>query len=309
MTEKSRTPVLIAVLALISVPAVLALAEAVSFHALNRNNGSITSSGQRRDYLLHVPVSYDRTRPTPLVISMHGGAMWPAAQMRMSRWNEVAEREGFIVLYPSGIDGAGPRHWRMGGSELDADVRFISELIDTLNVSWNIDSTRIYADGLSNGGGMAFVLSCAMSHRIAAVGMVASAQLLPWRWCTDRNAVPMIAFHGTEDRQVPYQGGESWVTPSGFPSMVTWARNWAERNGCAGGAVDSAVAPDVTRLAYAGCVGDADVVLYTLHGGGHTWPGGEPMSAWFIGHTTQSVDASSLMWAFYRDHPLRRSQP
>jgi polyhydroxybutyrate depolymerase len=68
-------------------------------------------------------------------------------------------------------------------------------------------------------------------------------------------------------------------------------------------ATDSAVAPDVTRRAYAGC--DADVVLYTIHGGGHTWPGGTPLPEWFVGTTSRSVDASTLMWDFFRRHPHR----
>ena len=87
---------------------------------------------------------------------------------------------------------------------LARDVRFISELIDKLEAAYNIDPTRIYANGLSNGGGMAFVLSCTLSDRIAAVGMVGAAQTLPWSWCTDRRPVPMIAvsWHGRSVRAV-----------------------------------------------------------------------------------------------------------
>ena len=73
-------------------------------------------------------------------------------------------------------------------------------LIDALQARYNIDPRRVYADGLSNGGGMAFVLSCTLSDRIAAVGLVGSAQLLPWEWCQDERPVPMVNFHGTADR-------------------------------------------------------------------------------------------------------------
>ena len=69
--------------------------------------------------------------------------------------------------------------------------------------------------------------------------------------------------------------------------------------------VDSLVAPDVVRRAYTGCAGDAAVVLYTIRGGGHTWPGGGPLPEWFVGTTSSSIDASSLMWEFFREHPLR----
>src|SRR3989449_5747558 len=100
------------------------------------------------------------------------------------------------------------------------DVRFISALIDTLEAAYNIDPTRIYANGVSNGGGMAFVLSCTLSDRIAAVGMVAAAQSLPWSWCTDRRPVPMIAFHGTADPIAPYSGGRSAGPPRELFSHV-----------------------------------------------------------------------------------------
>ena len=294
-----------AVLVLIGLPPVLALVEAVSFYVRNRSNGSIVSSGQEREYLLYVPESYDRTKPTPLVISMHGGALWPAAQMEISRWNRMADEHGFLVVYPSGITGAGPRAWHVGrGPGLLRDVRYISELIDTLKAAYNIDSTSIYADGLSNGGGMAFVLSCTLSERIAAVGMVAAALFLPWSWCIDERAVPMIAFHGTADRAVPYHGGKSWVAPSVFPDIPTWVATWARRNRCAPNPIDSAVAADVTRRSYTNCADNAAVVLYTVQGGGHTWPGGGPLPEWFVGTTTRSIDATHQMWAFFREHRL-----
>jgi polyhydroxybutyrate depolymerase len=306
---KSRRGVIAAVLVLLSLPVALAAIEAVSFFVSNRSDHSFLSSGETRDYVLYVPRSYDRTKPTPLVISMHGAAMWGAAQEETSQWDRVAEREGFIVVYPSGVKGGGPRIWR---EDQDVgrvkDVQFIAELIDTLEAAYNIDPARIYANGLSNGGGMSFVLSCSMSDRIAAVGMVGAAQLLPWSWCTDRRPVPMIAFHGTADRQVPYDGGKSWAAPRRFPNVRAWTASWALRNHCALRATDSTVATDVTRRAYASCADNADVVLYTIEGGGHTWPGGEPLPEWFVGRTTRSIDASSEMWAFFRKHPLRGAE-
>jgi polyhydroxybutyrate depolymerase len=304
---RDRKWVLGATLALIGLPAVLVPIEAIAFHAANRDTGSLVSSGEMRDYLLYVPTTYDRSRPTPLVISLHGGAMWGAAQRETSQWDREAERQGFIVVYPSGVGGRGPRAWR-AGPEAGAmtEVRFIADLIDTLAVRYNVDRARVYANGLSNGGGMAFVLSCALPDRIAAVGVVATAVFLPWNACPDHRAVPMIAFHGTADRQTRYHGGRTWVAPWTFPDIPTWVATWARRNHCAPEPSDSLVAPDVTRRAYSSCADDAAVVLYTVEGGGHTWPGGGPLPEWFVGTTTRSIDATSLMWAFYRDHPLPR---
>ncbi len=306
MTVTNRRVVLGAVLGLIGLPVVLALAEAVSFHVQNRSNGWLVSSGQKREYLLYVPSSYDRTKPTPLVISMHAAALWGAAQQETSQWNTVAEREGFIVVYPSGAKGAGPRIWRVDrGPGLTRDVRFISELIDTLEAAYNIDPTRIYANGLSNGGGMAFVLSCTLSNRIAAVGMVAAAQTLPWSWCSDQRPVPMIALHGTADPVTPYRGGTTWITSQPFPSIPAWTAHWARRNGCRPSPVESSFAKDVTRLDYPGCAAAAAVVLYRIEGGGHAWPGGKPLPEWFVGPTSNGVDATGEMWRFFRAHPLR----
>jgi polyhydroxybutyrate depolymerase len=300
---KDRRVVLGAALAFVSLPLLIVPIEAFSFYSANRDNGSFVSSGEKREYVLYVPKSYDRSRPTPLVISMHGAGLWGAAQRDISRWNELADRKGFIVVYPSGFGGKGVRVWRAEpGVGLKKDVRFISDLIDTLSAAYNIDSSRIYTNGLSNGGGMSFALSCTMSDRIAAVGMVAAAQTLPWRWCTDQRPVPMIAFHGTADPEIPYNGGSSWISPRPFPSTPRWAANWARRNRCGENPVESTVAPDVTRRVYEGCADEAAVVLYTVHGGGHTWPGGMRLPEWFVGRTTQSIDATSLMWEFFSEH-------
>ncbi len=300
-----RRVVLGATLALIGLPVVFVPIAAASFYSANRDNGSFVSSGENREYLLYVPSSYDPSKPTPLVISMHGAGLWGAVQKEISQWNELADEQRFIVVYPSALGGEGVRVWRVEpGTELAKDVRFISELIDTLEASFNINSTRIYANGLSNGGGMSFVLSCTLSDRIAAVGMVGAAQTLPWSWCKDQRPVPMIAFHGTADRHVPYNGGSAWMASTRFPNVRTWTANWARRNRCGANPFESTMAPDVIRRAYTSCADDADVVLFTIQGGGHTWPGGGPLPEWFVGTTTHTIDATSVMWAFFRDHPL-----
>jgi polyhydroxybutyrate depolymerase len=305
---KNRKMIIVAVLALINLPVMLALSEAVWFKVSNRSNGAILSSGQKREYLLHVPRSYDRAKPTPLVISMHGAGLWGAAQKETSQWNDLADQQRIIVVYPSGAEASWPRIWHVdGGPDLVKDVRFIADLIDTLKLSYNIDPNRIYANGLSNGGGMAFVLSCTLSDRIAAVGMVAAAQTLPWEWCTDQRAVPMIAFHGTHDPITPYNGGNTWISSRRFPNIPTWTANWAERNRCAQNPVDSVVATDVARRTYTSCAEGAPVVLYTVLGGGHSWPGGKPFPRWLAGTTSNSIDATGQMWSFFSEHQLLRN--
>lgn len=300
----------------IGLAVVLAPTAVVGFYAFwssfapNRTNGSIVSSGQERKYLLHVPKNYDRAKPTPLVISLHAAALWPATQMEVSQWNRTADEHGFIVVYPSGTDlGGGTnllpfRIWLLRPEPvLSASVRFISDLIDSLEAAYNIDPTKIYVNGFSNGGAMTFALSCRLSRRIAAVGTVSAAQDQPFSWCAESRPVPLINFHGTADL-VPYDGGTAWVSPRPFPSVLTWTADWARRNRCGPNPTESVVAADVTRLEYTACAGDAAVVLYTIRGGGHAWPGGRPLPEWMVGPTSRSIDATSQMWAFFREHRL-----
>lgn len=293
-------------LLLINLPLAVAAVEAARFYAAHRSTHSIVSSGRTRDYTVFVPATYDGSRPVPLVISLHGAGLWGAAQREISRWDAVAKREGFIVVYPTGAGRAAPKAWRVSrGAGLERDVAFISDLIDTLSARFRIDPRRIYANGLSNGGGMSFVLSCRLSHRIAAVGMVGAAYTLPFDWCEDRRPVPAVMIHGTADPVTLYAGGKSWVAPRPFPSIPGWAAAWARRNRCARGPVDSQVAPGVTRRAYGDCAAGADVMLYSIEGGGHTWPGGGRVPEWLTGRHTDDIDASSVMWAFFRAHPSR----
>src|SRR6185437_7838784 len=104
-----------------------------------------------------------------------------------------AEEHGFLVVYPAGTSF--PQIWST--HRPDADTRFISDLLDKLQHSYNIDPARIYINGMSQGGGMAFLLSCKLPGRFAAVGEVAAAQEHPFSTCADTTPVPMIAFHGT----------------------------------------------------------------------------------------------------------------
>jgi len=293
-------------IALVALPALIAAREAISYHARYRSNGWILSSGEEREYSLFVPRSYNPRTPVPLVISMPGAGLWGSAQEEISRWDEIAEQEHFIVVYPTGGKG-GARTFHVEETPgLAKDVRFITDLIDRVAAEYNIDERRVYANGLSNGAGMSFVLSCTMRDRIAAVGMVSGAQLLRSSWCPDARPVPMIAFHGTRDPVAPYAGGKTWVAPAPFPNMPMWVANWARRNRCAPDPIDAPVSANVTRRMYTSCERDASVEFYSVAGGGHDWPGGGGvLPRWLCGPVSQGVDATTVMWEFFKAHPLR----
>jgi polyhydroxybutyrate depolymerase len=272
----------------------------IAFRLADRTNGTLISAGEKRNYLLYVPESYDPARPVPLVITLHGFAQWPAHQMHISRWNELADEHGFIVVYPGGTGF--PKRWRTGGSQdASADAQFISDLIDKMQQDYNIDSTRIYANGLSNGGRMSFVLACSFSDRIAAVGIVAGALSESWENCQPDRPVPVMLFHGTDDPIVPYGGGSN-RREGRFPAIPEWTAALARRNGCQ---ENPRVLPSigaVSGIEYTGCA--ADVIFYTIQGGGHTWPGGNPIPAWIAGQTNMDIDATGTLWEFFTKHPL-----
>lgn len=294
-------------LVLLGLPLVVLLAAAVAYLVLDHTNGTMVSSGMKRHYLLYVPDSYDPSTPAALVVSLHGFAQWPAHQSQLTGWTDLADEYGFIVVHPSGQGF--PRRWRIrglagGGSDPALDVTFLSELIDKLKSEYNIDPARIYVNGLSNGGGMSVLLSCELSERIAAVGSVAGAYASPWSECRATRPVPAIVFHGTADPIVPYLGGAAHDPGFDLPSIPEWVAELADHNGCGSAPVELPVQGEVSGVRYEGCDQGAEVVFYTIAGGGHSWPGGGYLPQFLVGHTTQDIDATRVMWEFFQRHPL-----
>ena len=286
---------------LLAIPATVA----VVFLIANHTNGTITVSDQTRRYLLHVPDSYDGGDPVPLVINIHGFGQWPANQESVSRWSDLADEEGFIVVHPMGTGL--PLRWAShtpGAADTTADTAFITELLNSLTRDYAVDPDRVYVTGLSNGGGMTFVMSCVLSGRIAAIGTVAGLLTYPWDACGRQRPVPLIAFHGTADPIVPYEGGPLSGPAGEAPNVRSWVGDYAVRNGCT---VEEELPAqgDVSGTRWTRPGSDAsDVVLYTVAGGGHTWPGGRPLPEFITGPTSDDIDATRVMWEFFLEHPL-----
>ncbi len=297
------------VLIILGLMGLTAIILAVIFFRLNVTNGEIESLGQKRTYLLYVPETYKADTPTPLVISLHGFAEWPAHQMEISHWNKLADQYGFIVVYPSGTGL--PLRWQVNSqagmpSEPMADVVFISNLIDALEQEYNIDKARIYANGLSNGGGMSYLLACKLADRITAIGSVSGAYLYPLDECRPSRPVPMIAFHGTGDTVVPYHGGPSASFNLPFPAVPDWIQERASQNGCDEQPVELPASGIVSGISYTHCDQNAEVVFYTIPGGGHAWPGGEALPEIIVGYTTQDIDATQVMCEFFMRYSMSK---
>jgi len=305
MSRTLKNTILWVIGIIVGVPLALLLAMALLYMVDNRTNGTLISSGVRREYLLYVPPSYDPATPTPLVITLHGFAQWPANQRDVSEWNAVADEYGFIVVYPSGTGF--PKRWGARGTTDSLnpqmeDVTFISDLIDKLESEYTIDPARIYANGLSNGGGMSYLLACELSERIAAIGTVAGAHLYPLDECRPTYTVPMIAFHGDDDQIVPYYGGPSGMFDVPFPVIPDWVAQYAAQNGCATTPDELPAQGDVNGVRYAPCNADTEVLFYTIHGGGHAWPGSSFLPEAIVGHATQNIDATRVIWDFFQQY-------
>lgn len=270
-------------------------------------NGTLISSDTAREYLLYVPESYSRSTAAPLVVSLHGYSSWPNSQMVTDEWTLLADREGFIVVYPSGTGT--PKRWRIpenniGLDRSDEDVIFISDLIDRLQRRYSIDPQRIYVNGLSNGASMSVAAGCELADRVAAIGGVAGAYYIPLESCHPNRPVPMIAFHGTDDPVVPYHGGPSGAFDLAFPDVPEWMEARAALNGCGASPVTIFEAETVIGIEYPDCEENASVIFYTIEGGGHTWPGGYPIPEAIAGYTSDAISATDLMWDFFKQHPL-----
>ena len=279
---------------------------------------TFTHDGRTRIYRIHLPPLERRIDPLPVVLAFHGGGTNARLMMRTTDLIAVSDREGFAVVFPEGT-GRFRRllTWNAGRCCAYAqrkgvdDVGAVAALLDDLSRIVPVDPRRVYATGISNGAMMSYRLACELSDRIAAIAPVAGTMNLDR--CEPARPVPVVHFHGTADEFCPYGGG---VGPrsvsSGGPrlSVEDNMRLWREFNGCTGEPVTARL-PDreedqttVVRTAWGSCRGDSEVVLYTIEGGGHTWPGAVVAMRGVFGASTRDVSASEVMWDFFRNHPL-----
>ncbi len=272
---------------------------------------TITVNGRERDFVLHRPEGDGDRRSLPLVLLFHGGGGNPWSCMRVTGFNRKADEAGFIAVYPA---GTGPRRrqgltWNAGRCcgpaqhEGVDDVGFIRTLVRHLKETLPVDPERIYAAGISNGGMMCYRLACEMSGIFAAVGPVAGA--LNLERCRPARPVSVIAFHGTADLYVRYDGGRprKRVLPGHDREDVSVADSigfWINHNGCRPEPAKE-TSGAVTRETYAGGRENSEVVLYTIRGGGHAWPGGA--KGYQEGdEPTGEISATDLMWDFFSRH-------
>ncbi len=287
-----------------------------------RTNHSIIFAGLERTYLLHIPSSYIRSTPMPLLIVLHGGGGTGERMEKLTQggFNRFSDKDGFLVVYPDGIeknwnDGRENVKYRAHREKID-DVGFIASLIEHLTVEHPIDKKRVYVTGISNGAMMSFRLGCELSERIAAIAPVAGAmpENLPSR-CSPSRQIPVLMISNTEDRLVPWEGGDIRFGRKTFGRAISvpeTVKYWVTHNQCSSSPTvfmepdrDPKDGTRVRREVYAQCGEGAEVILYAIEGGGHTWPGGDQyLPKIIVGKTSRDIDANGVIWNFFKNHKL-----
>jgi polyhydroxybutyrate depolymerase len=283
-------------------------------------SSSILNGGLQRTYTVHIGGSYNETRPTPLLIVLHGGGGTGQGMNKLTSFNAIADRENFIVVYPDGYekhwnDGRGVRQYRAQVQNVD-DVGFISALIDHLSDGLNINAKRVYVTGISNGAMMSHRLGCELSQKIAAIAPVAGniPVNMASLWTLSR-PVSVLIINGTEDPLVPWEGGNVHLGRLELGQVLSvedTVKFWLTNDKCSSPPIISQLPDkdpaDGTRVraeTYGGCQDGAEVVLYAVEGGGHTWPGGlQYSSELIIGRTSRDFNASEVIWQFFKEHPI-----
>ncbi len=271
-----------------------------SLYGQENVSGSLNFEGVDRPYIVHLPPQYDGTTALPLVFNLHGAGSNKEQQQFYAQMDPVSNANGFIVCYPDGIDNV----WNVsfqGGSTAD-DVGYINALIDRLHQDYNIDKTRVYSCGMSNGGYLSYKLACELGDRICAIASVTGSMVpIEFSNCSPSRAVPVMQMHGTEDPTVAY-GGSAFATDQDV--LMAW---WANNNGCDEEPsfeeiedIDPNDGCTAERYVWSNCTDGADVEFYKIIDGEHTWPGAPLL----IGVTNKDIDGSEEIWRFFDQFDL-----
>jgi polyhydroxybutyrate depolymerase len=267
---------------------------------------TLLAGGVERTYLLHRPVSGPPARAVPLLLVFHGAGGDGAGIASHTGLTGAATERGYAVVYPEGI-GARWNDGRRTGAGHD-DVEFVRLLLDSLGPELPVDPRRIYVTGISNGAGLAYRLACDLPGAFAAIAPVAGAPAAAIEErCAATQPVSIISFQGTHDPLMPYEGATVAATRGRILSARRSAALFAVVNGCTASpsvTEEPDTATDGTRVrrsTYEGCPDGQEVVLYTIEGGGHTWPGGPPVGR-RVGRVSRDIDATRAMLDFFDRH-------
>jgi len=293
-----------------SVP--VAAGRPLSYAPGNYRLSLVTRDGRTRTYIAHIPRGFPAKKSYPLVLMFHGGLGTGARAEKATKFDAKADAKGFIVVYPDGLN----HHWNDGRPNVNPtvdDVGFVRQLIRHLISRLPIDSRRIYAAGISNGGHFALRLGCDLSDVLAAVATDIGpmpANLLPV--CKPVRPIGVIGIQGAADPISPINGGEVASAPKfglGKGGQVLSAEEtmnfWALANGCDSRPAVVREPPrvndgtSVDKYTYAGCKRGGSVVYYIVQGMGHSWPPRLGPVSIITGPTSHNINATDVIWNFF----------
>lgn len=272
--------------------------------------------GMKRNYYLHNPPNVDSGDPLPLVLVFHGGG--PAGKQKgrsaaaFTGFIELADRERFIVAYPSSYsgnwtDGRITPHMPPAGVD---DVAFVDAVLADISTRTAVDATRVYATGPSNGGFFSNRLACERTSTFAAMANVIGSMPLGVD-CTPSAPISMLLVPGTSDPWVLWEGGPVAKRNRGESiSLNDTVAFWVAHNACEANPIvqrlpDLDTTDDSTVLSerYGDCASDSEVWLLAVEGGGHAWPGGSQyLPKWLVGPVNRDIDAAEVIWSFFKQH-------
>jgi polyhydroxybutyrate depolymerase len=269
-----------------------------------------------RRYLLHVPASYRSGSPIPAVLLFHGGqgsATTIANITGKDTFSAFADRAGFIAIYPNSVSGT----WDDGRDTVPVatnDVAFVDALLDEVAKDYNVDTKRVYATGISNGGMMTHRLACDLTKRFAAVATVAANMPVSLSTkCSPTRAMPIALLSGDADPLMPYAGGSISGGISGnVLSVADTVKFWLNKNSLVTTAKTSLLADadttdgtTTTLFEYGVAASSNDIALYSIKGGGHTWPSGtQYFTESLIGKVARDFSGNDAIWNFLSKHSL-----
>lgn len=279
---------------------------ASSSASLGCANGTLDSSathfelehgGKMRSYEIHLPPGYDGVMPLPLVLNFHGFTSSGLQQQADSKMDVTADREGFIVAYPNGLDVSWNAGLCCGSSARNGvdDVGFARAVIADIGERGCIDESRVYATGMSNGGFFSHRLGCEAADVIAAIAPVAGVLGIDDSDCNPERPIPIMHLHGTGDMIVPVDGGGL----AGSQSVADSTAGWLERNGCTGERLVTYQKGTATCETVDECEGNASVTVCLIEGAGHCWPGQPCRDLGDLGEPTTDIDANEAIWGLF----------
>ncbi len=299
----------------------VAAGEKMALPGTHKYTTSTRVMGFRRTFRVHVPPGYDGTRAMPMVVAIHGAFSSSRKLERESGFSDLADREGFIVLYPNAIGLFGLlRHWNSGHccgkarrDEID-DVTYVASLVERVRSRLNVDPRRIYVAGYSNGGMLTHRIAATRGPEFAAYAVVSGTiggepNKKEAEWILPRpvEAVPILLIHGRADENVPYEGGRG-PRSVGDSSTISVARSvglWVERNECASDPhSERSMNDQVLTETWSGCDNDADVVLMTIEPLMHQWPGPLFSETLERDDALRGFDGAQAIWNFFRVRSL-----